>query len=83
MKPGGPTRPGAAAGPAGGDSSSMAHLVDPPLSTVSQPALEMGARSADLLLRLIGGKAPRPKTLIMMPKLVLRGTTRQPMESES
>ena len=67
----------------GFDDIELAHLVDPPLSTVSQPALEMGARSADLLLRLIGGKAPRPKTLIMMPKLVLRGTTRQPMESES
>lgn len=67
----------------GFDDIELAHLVDPPLSTVSQPALEMGARSAELLLRLIGGKAPRPKTLIMMPKLVLRGTTRQSKERDA
>jgi len=61
----------------GFDDIELADLVDPPLSTVSQPALEMGARSAELLLRLIDGKAPRPKTLVLMPKLVLRGTTRE------
>lgn len=60
----------------GFDDIELAHLIDPPLSTVSQPALEMGARSAELLLRLIDGKTPRPETLVLMPKLVLRGTTR-------
>ena len=60
----------------GFDDIDLAHLVDPPLSTVSQPALEMGAQSAELLLRLIAGEAPRPETRILMPKLVLRGTTR-------
>ena len=62
----------------GFDDIELAHLVDPPLSTVSQPALEMGAQSAELLLQLIAGTNPRPETQVMMPKLVLRGTTRSP-----
>jgi LacI family repressor for deo operon, udp, cdd, tsx, nupC, and nupG len=64
----------------GFDDIELAHLVEPPLSTVSQPALEMGARSAELLLRLINGKRPLTKTLILEPGLVLRGTTRPLME---
>jgi LacI family transcriptional regulator len=60
----------------GFDDIELAQLVEPPLSTVSQPALEMGARSAEQLLRLIDGKTPRPETLVLMPRLVLRGTTR-------
>ena len=60
----------------GFDDIELAHLVDPPLSTISQPAFEMGARSAELLLRLIDGKPPEQKTLIMMPEMILRGTTR-------
>jgi DNA-binding LacI/PurR family transcriptional regulator len=64
----------------GFDDIELAHLVEPPLSTVSQPALDMGARSAEMLLKLIDGITPRPKTRVMMPTLVLRGTTRAPLE---
>ena len=60
----------------GFDDIDLARLVEPPLSTVSQPALEMGARSAELLLRLMAGGAP--ETTVMEPRLVLRGTTRNP-----
>ena len=60
----------------GFDDIEIARLVEPPLSTISQPGLEMGARSAELLLRMIDGKTPRPRTLVMTPGLVLRGTTR-------
>lgn len=60
----------------GFDDIELAGMVDPPLSTVSQPTLEMGTASADLLLRLIGGEKPRRKAVIMVPQLVLRGTTR-------
>lgn len=60
----------------GFDDIELAHLIDPPLSTVSQPALEMGARAADKLLRQIAGKGARSKTVVLMPRLVLRGTTR-------
>jgi LacI family transcriptional regulator len=65
----------------GFDDIELADLVDPPLSTVSQPALEMGARSAELLLQLIDGQMPRPETVVLMPKLVLRGTTRASCEA--
>lgn len=60
----------------GFDGIELARLVDSPLSTISQPAQEMGARSAGLLLQLIMGKKPRPKTLTLMTNPVLRGTTR-------
>lgn len=60
----------------GFDDIELAQLVDPPLSTVSQPALAMGAHSAELLLDLIVGSDPPPQTRIMMPQLVLRGSTR-------
>jgi LacI family transcriptional regulator len=66
----------------GFDDIEISRLVEPPLSTISQPGLEMGARSADLLLRMIEGKKPRPKTLVMKPGLVLRGTTRKLTEEE-
>ena len=65
----------------GFDDIELARLVEPPLSTVSQPAMEMGALSAELLLRMIKGSLPRPKTRIMKPTLVLRGTTRSPTYS--
>ena len=66
----------------GFDDIEIARLVEPPLSTISQPGLEMGARSAELLLRMIEGKKPRPKTLVMKPGLVLRGTTRKLTEEK-
>jgi LacI family transcriptional regulator len=60
----------------GFDDIEFAAMLEPPLSTIAQPAQEMGASSAELLLRLIAGQKPRQKTLVMSPKLVLRGTTR-------
>lgn len=60
----------------GFDDIEFAAMLEPPLSTIAQPAQEMGASSAELLLRLIGGQKPRQKTLVMRPRLVLRGTTR-------
>jgi LacI family transcriptional regulator len=62
----------------GYDDIPFARLLDPPLSTVAQPAREMGAASADLLLRLIAGEKPRRKTVVMRPQLVLRGATLDP-----
>lgn len=59
----------------GFDDIDIARMIDPPLSTVSQPTREMGAAGADLLLRLIAGERPRRKTVVMTPRLELRGTT--------
>ena len=62
----------------GFDDIELAQLVEPALSTVSQPTFDMGSKSAELLLQLINGKKPRTKTVTMKPSLVLRGTTRNP-----
>jgi LacI family transcriptional regulator len=60
----------------GFDDVEIARLVEPPLTTVAQPAFRMGRKSAELLLDLIDGRKPRRRTIIMEPELVLRGTTR-------
>lgn len=59
----------------GYDDIPFARLVDPPLTTVAQPAREMGAASAELLLALIAGQRPRRKTVVMKPQLAPRGST--------
>jgi LacI family transcriptional regulator len=60
----------------GFDDIEAASLVEPPLTTVAQPAFEMGRESALLLLKLIEGKKPRRRTIVIEPALVIRGTTR-------
>jgi LacI family transcriptional regulator len=60
----------------GFDDVEPGRLVEPPLSTVAQPAFEMGRKSAELLLALIDGKKPRKRMIVMEPALVLRGSTR-------
>jgi DNA-binding LacI/PurR family transcriptional regulator len=59
----------------GFDDIEMAELMDPPLSTVSQPAIEMGRQSARMLLQMMTGKKLRQKTVTLNTRLVLRGTT--------
>jgi LacI family transcriptional regulator len=61
----------------GFDDIEMAELMDPPLSTVSQPAIEMGKQSAHILLQMMTGKKLRQKTVTLNTRLVLRGTTRR------
>ena len=60
----------------GFDDIETARLVEPPLTTVAQPAFEMGRESAELLLCLIGGQEPRKRTIVLEPALVVRETTR-------
>jgi LacI family transcriptional regulator len=60
----------------GFDDVEPARLVEPPLTTVAQPAFAMGRKSAELLLALIDGRKPRQRMIVMEPALVLRGTTR-------
>jgi len=60
----------------GFDDIEAARLVEPPLTTVAQPAFEMGRESAILLLKLIEGKKPRRRKIVIEPELVVRGTTR-------
>ena len=60
----------------GFDDVEGASLVDPPLTTVAQPAFRMGRGSAELLLSLMDGMKPPKPTIVMEPVLVVRGTTR-------
>jgi DNA-binding LacI/PurR family transcriptional regulator len=51
----------------------MGELLDPPLTFVRQPALEMGAQAATLLLERMRGNATRaPRSVIFEPVLVSR-----------
>ncbi|MBU1101249.1 MAG: LacI family transcriptional regulator [Bacteroidetes bacterium] len=52
----------------------ISSLVDPPLSTVGQPAYEMGAAAANLLLEEINHKEDffEPKIQILKTKLIIR-----------
>jgi LacI family transcriptional regulator len=61
----------------GFDDIETSRLVEPPLTTVAQPAFDMGRECALLLLRLIDGQRPRKRTIVMDPTLVIRGSTRQ------
>ena len=60
----------------GFDDVEPARLIEPPLTTVAQPAFEMGRECALLLLRLIDGEKPRERTMVMEPALVVRESTR-------
>ena len=51
----------------------LAELLDPPLTFVRQPALEMGAQAATLLLeRMRGNTSQAPRSMVFEPVLVTR-----------
>lgn len=56
---------------------SISELIEPPLSTVNQPAKEMGETSAKLLLNIINQEEKRfePKTIVLKTEVVPRGST--------
>ena len=51
-----------------------ARLVDPPLTALSAPAVEIGRLAVDLLIRAMAGEAPEQLQHIVHPELVERGT---------
>lgn len=58
----------------GFDDIVMTEWVDPPLTTVRQPRLEMGRIAIDLLLNVLNGKEA-PEVVVVQPDLVVRGST--------
>lgn len=63
----------------GFDEVDWAQLSRPPLTVVTQPAYEVGADSAELLLRRIReGNDRKAQTLLLRPKLVIRDSTAPP-----
>lgn len=62
----------------GFDDIQMAGVIRPGLTTVRQPAYEMGRLAMSMLLERIRGKAPdRGRRHLFEPELILRGTTRR------
>ncbi|RME49048.1 MAG: GntR family transcriptional regulator [Chloroflexi bacterium] len=59
----------------GFDDVPLAELFDPPLTTIRQPALEMGQQAARVLFDLIRGYAPATRTLVLPVDLVVRKST--------
>lgn len=59
----------------GFDNTILATIVDPPLTTIAQPIQEMGERSVDLLIEQIQTKESLRQRVILMPDLVVRGST--------
>ena len=58
----------------GFDDIVMAEWVDPPLTTVHQPRIEMGRIAVDLLLAVLNG-TETVDHVIVQPRLVVRGST--------
>jgi DNA-binding LacI/PurR family transcriptional regulator len=50
-------------------------MVDPGITVVEQPTLELGRRAALLLLRRLNGPTLEPALEILQPRLVVRGST--------
>lgn len=66
----------------GFDDIDLASLTDPPLTTLRVPVHEIGARSADYLLKRLRGEAVPASTLLEV-ELLLRGSTAAPKAKES
>lgn len=58
----------------GFDDIEAAALVDPALTTVSQPTLEMGKKAVELVVALINGKKPLPRKILLQTSLIERET---------
>lgn len=56
----------------------FADRLSPPLTTVRIPQYEIGVRSAELILKLVGGETPETMTVGLRPSLVVRGSTGSP-----
>jgi len=53
----------------------ISELLDPPLSTVNQPSVEMGKTSARILIDTINHKVTEPVTVVLDTKLIVRKST--------
>lgn len=61
----------------GFDNTIMATIVDPQLTSVAQPIREIGAQVMDLLVQEIRGDKRNKQRIVLLPELVVRGSTRK------
>jgi len=59
----------------GFDDISLARYIDPPLTTVRQPAFEKGATAMQLLAEFMNGGQSRERKILLTPELVIRNST--------
>jgi len=59
----------------GFDDISYARYCDPPLTTISQPAEDMGTIAVDMLLRMINGEVLRDTQQVLPYDFVVRKST--------
>jgi LacI family transcriptional regulator len=56
-------------------------MVDPGITAVAQPTLELGRRAADLLLRRLDNPGRKPRVECLEPSLLVRGSTGPPRQA--
>ena len=59
----------------GFDNTILATITDPPLTTIAQPIQEMGRQVVDLIARSIDGQSANKQRLVLLPQLIVRGST--------
>lgn len=59
----------------GFDNTILATIIDPPLTTIAQPIQEIGRQAMDLLVQEIKGEKSMKQRVVLMPELVVRGST--------
>ncbi|RME63587.1 MAG: LacI family transcriptional regulator, partial [Caldilineae bacterium] len=62
----------------GFDDIPLAEYTHPPLTTVHQPAHQLGSQLAHMLIRIINNEPVEPKQVIVQPPLVVRASTGPP-----
>jgi DNA-binding LacI/PurR family transcriptional regulator len=62
----------------GFDDLRLASYVSPPLTTVHQPAEQIGTRAAQVLIDLLNGHRRRPRRMLLEPTLVVRDSSGAP-----
>lgn len=63
----------------GFDSTAFCNEVEPPLTSVSQPLVDIGSKAIDLLVQCIRGASPEPHDLVLPCGLDVRGSTTTPL----
>lgn len=62
----------------GFDDILLAEHMNPPLTTVHQPAHQMGAMIAEMLLKLINGEPVPERQILIQPSLIIRQSSSEP-----
>jgi DNA-binding LacI/PurR family transcriptional regulator len=62
---------------AGYDDAPIATLMNPPLTTVQQPMVDLGKRAAEMLIRILEHPNAPVQPQLLSTRLVVRGSTRK------